>query len=124
MKPTAEQFKELNEEQNRYDMLVEFFLPNPNDYNKLFYNYDLLKNSVNPDFFELYNNSRQIFEYWNYFYNNVIENSTKIKNVVFGYVCYGRNFPDDLFVCYSKNGKYYHENISLNIPEFNHGKLI
>lgn len=61
---------------------------------------------------------------WDRFEQDMRKLSKKFKNCLFKVHGYGEDFPYDLFVACSLNGKFYHQNFDLVFPDFNRELLM
>lgn len=123
MKPSKEDIDKMIDDHNKVTFLIELFYPVEHHVHRFNDQYFKITD-ISDEFKELFDKKRQVFYRWDTFYNGIIKVSSKVRKVTFGYKFFGENFPNDMFVCYTRNGKYYHENIKLQIPEFDFNKLI
>lgn len=61
---------------------------------------------------------------WERFDKDMIMLSTRFPGVLFRVECFGEDFPDDIWVAYAIDGKYYQEDGKIVYPEFNYERLV
>ena len=61
---------------------------------------------------------------WDRFDADMRALSRKFKGTLFTVKGFGEDFPNDIFIAYALDGKYYHENIDIEYPSFERERLV